>query len=43
MGGQKGAVAPTIVVDAVLLYTDKVVTNDNGEKSKYKLLFKYCL
>jgi len=44
MGGRKGAVAPTVVVDVVLLYKDEeVVTNSNGEKSKYKLLFKYSL
>ncbi|KAE9522158.1 hypothetical protein AGLY_017418 [Aphis glycines] len=33
MGGRKGAIAPTVVVDAVLLYNDEVVvTNSNGEK-----------
>jgi len=42
MGGRKGAVDPTIVIDAVLLFKDQVIiTKDNEEKSKYKLINYY--
>lgn len=38
MAGRKPKVPPTIVLDAILQYKDRVVVTDaNGDKSKYLL------
>lgn len=39
MAGRKPKVSPSVVLDAVLLYKDRVVfTNDAGEKSMFRII-----
>lgn len=44
MAGRKWACPPATVIDAVILFKDRVITtSDSGEKRKYSLIFNSLL